>query len=76
MDRIDITYTVRLGGDLPEIESLLVTRQDVPCPPAVLDVLYHKIIADLSLNSDLREFTFTPFRFCPIQVTIREFPNK
>lgn len=72
MERIEITYTVRLGdGVLPEIESMLVTRQDIPCPPTVLDVLHHKIIADVSRDPDLRELTFTPFRLCPIRAVIR-----
>lgn len=71
---MDIHYTVRLGEVLPYIESFLVTRQATACPPHVLDVLQHKIRADVSKNPDLREFDF-PFKMCPIHVTIDVLPS-
>lgn len=67
---MDIHYTVRTGNVLPYIESFRVTRQTEACPPGVIQVLQHKILADISKNPHLREFTFAPKHSCAIHVTI------
>jgi len=66
---MDIHYDVRMGEVLPHIESFLVRQQTSPCPPGILETLQHKLLADISKNPRLREFTF-PFRTCPIHVTV------
>jgi hypothetical protein len=66
---MDIHYVVRKGEVLPHIESFLVLRQTSPCPPNILEILHHKVIADLSQNPKLRKFDF-PLKTCPIHVTL------
>lgn len=66
---MDIHYIVRKGEILPFIESFYVRHQNSPCPPNVLDVLNHKIIAEVSKDDTIQSFQF-PFPSCPINVTI------
>jgi hypothetical protein len=66
---MDIHYNIRMGEILPSIESFIIKKQTKPCPPGILETLHHKLLADLSKNPNIQEFTF-PFRTCPIHVTI------
>lgn len=72
---MEIHYVVRTGNVLPYIESFVVTRQATPCPPGIIEVLQHKIIADVSKNPTLKEFDF-PFPKCPIHVTLDVLPEQ
>lgn len=54
---MDIHYNVRMGEVLPHIESFIVKQQTSPCPPGILETLHHKLLADISKNPCLREFT-------------------
>lgn len=72
---MDIQYRVRTGEVLPWIESMWVTRQTEPCPPGVLEVLHHKIIADVARDATLREITFTPFGACTIRAALEVVPE-
>lgn len=66
---MDIHYVVRRGEVLPYLESFVITRQAAPCPPNILDILNHKLIALVSEDPKIREFDF-PFKTCPIHVTL------
>lgn len=66
---MDVHYNIRMGEVLPHIESFLVKDQTMPCPPGILEILQHKLLADIAKNPNLRELTF-PFRNCPIHATI------
>jgi hypothetical protein len=66
---MEIHYTVRTGDVLPYIETFMIKNQTNPCPPAIIEILRHKIIADLSQNPAMREFVF-PFKGCPVRATL------
>ena len=66
---MDVHFQVRKGDVLYQVESFLVTRQEQPCPPEIFTVLVHKIHADLSRDSKVRQVHF-PFKMCPIHATL------
>lgn len=71
---MDIQYTVHQGDIVPHIESFMVVQQSMPCPPGIISMLQHKIVADLSKNPDLRQFEF-PLKTCPVSVTLNVIPD-
>ena len=66
---MDIHFIIRKGEFLPHVESFFVQHQKTPCPPEIMTMLVHKVIADVSQDNSLREFDF-PFKTCPVHVTI------
>ena len=60
---------VRINDIIPHVESFMIRSQTKLCPPELIDILKHKIHADISKNPELREFHF-PFPECPTNVTI------
>jgi hypothetical protein len=66
---MEIEFRVSRIGFIPHVETFFVRSQEKECPPELINILVHKIHAELRQDRNIREFHF-PFKHCPANVRI------
>lgn len=66
---MEVEFRVNRVGVIPHVETFFVRSQEKACPPELINILVHKVHAELRQDSNVREFNF-PFKHCPTRVRI------